>query len=150
MCLRAGVEFIVDIYTNDEFFGESALVGVPHGPEIAVAIENTRVMTWTTEEMEELITARPKLGIALLQMTVQRSVGFGSRIEGFAVDKIASRLSHALIRFSERFGQEFEDGSVEMIPFKHLVLAQYIGTSRELVTDCHEPISAQRVCGVLA
>jgi CRP/FNR family transcriptional regulator, cyclic AMP receptor protein len=39
-----------------------------------------------------------------------------------------------LIRFSERLGQTNEDGSVQMIPFTHKLLAQYVGTSREVIT----------------
>jgi CRP-like cAMP-binding protein len=131
-----GIEVIVDIYTKDEFFGESAFFGLPQCAEIVVAIENARIMTWSEAEMEVLLRSRPELGIALLQMVVQRSVGFGSRIAGFALHNIDRRLSHALIRFSERFGKQREDGSVEMIPLTHLFLAQYVGTSRELVTAC--------------
>jgi CRP/FNR family cyclic AMP-dependent transcriptional regulator len=130
------VEVILDIYKHDEFFGECALLGFAPRAEIAVAIENRHVMNWTTEEIEDLVAARPKLGIALLQMVVQRSIGFGSRIEGLALNNIAFRLSQALIRFSERFGKEHEDGSVEMMPLTHLFLAQYVGTKRELVSSC--------------
>ena len=59
---------------------------------------------------------------------------FGSRIESFSVDNIARRLARALIRFSERLGHQTEDGSVQMIPFTHELLSQYVGTSREIVT----------------
>src|SRR6202012_560717 len=118
----------------DEFFGESAFVGQAHHSEIAVAIEDTRVMSWTITEIEDIAARRPKLAIALLQLLVQRSMDFGSRIESFSVDNIARRLARALIRFSERLGHEAEDGSVQMIPFTHELLSQYVGTSREIVT----------------
>jgi CRP-like cAMP-binding protein len=39
-----------------------------------------------------------------------------------------------LIRFSERLGHRAEDGSVQMMPFTHELLSQYVGTSREIVT----------------
>ena len=96
-------------------------------------MENTKLMTWTTEEIEDIAAKRPKLAIALLQLLVQRSMDFGSRIESFSVDNIARRLARALIRFSERLGHEVEDGSVQMIPFTHELLSQYVGTSREIV-----------------
>ena len=85
-------------------------------------------------EIEDIATRRPRLAIALLQLLVQRSMDFGSRIESFSVDNIARRLARALIRFSERLGHEAEDGSVQMIPFTHELLSQYVGTSREIVT----------------
>ena len=129
-----GRQVVVDIYQPDEFFGESAFLGLPSRTEIAVALENVKVMTWTTFEIEDIATKRPKLAIALLQLLVQRSMDFGSRIESFSVDNIARRLARALIRFSERLGQAGQDGTVQMIPFTHELLSQYVGTSREIVT----------------
>jgi len=129
-----GRQVVVDIYQPDEFFGESAFLGLAQRTEVAVALESTKVMTWTTNEIEEITMKRPKLAIALLQLLVQRSMDFGYRIESFSVDNIARRLARTLIRFSERLGSKNEDGSVQMIPFTHELLSQYVGTSREIVT----------------
>src|SRR5579864_9387765 len=129
-----GRQVVVDIYQPDEFFGESAFLGLAQRTEIAVALENTKVMTWTTNEIEEITMKRPKLAIALLQLLVQRSMDFGYRIESFSVDNIARRLARTLIRFSERLGAPNEDGSIEMMPFTHELLSQCVGTSREIVT----------------
>jgi CRP/FNR family transcriptional regulator, cyclic AMP receptor protein len=129
-----GRQVVVDIYQADEFFGESAFLSSAKRDEQALAIESTKVMTWTTSEIEDLVTRRPRLAIALLQILVQRSIEFGHRIESFSVDNIARRLARTLIRFSERLGQIGEDGSVQMMPFTHELLSQYVGTSREIVT----------------
>src|SRR6516225_3646558 len=51
-----GRQVVVDIYQPDEFFGESAFLNLPHRAEVSVALENTKVMTWTTAEIEELAT----------------------------------------------------------------------------------------------
>jgi CRP/FNR family cyclic AMP-dependent transcriptional regulator len=129
-----GRQVVVDIYQADEFFGESAFLNSATRDEQALALENTKVMTWTTAEIEDLVLRRPRLAIALLQILVQRSIQFGHRIESFSVDNIARRLARALIRFSERLGHSAEDGSVQMMPFTHELLSQYVGTSREIVT----------------
>jgi CRP-like cAMP-binding protein len=129
-----GRQVVVDIYQTDEFFGESAFLSSPTRDEQALAIENTKVMTWTTAEIEDIVMRRPRLAVALLQILVQRSIEFGHRIESFSVDNIARRLARTLIRFSERLGQNMEDGSVQMMPFTHELLSQYVGTSREIVT----------------
>ena len=94
----------------------------------------TKVMTWSTSEIEELVIRRPRLGIALLQLLVRRSQDFGARIESFSIDNIGRRLVRSLIRFSERLGRDMGDGSIEMMPFTHELLSQYVGTSREIVT----------------
>jgi CRP/FNR family transcriptional regulator len=129
-----GHQVVVDIYQSDEFFGESAFLNLPHRCEQATALENTKLMTWTTAEIEDIATKRPRLAVALLQILVQRTVDFTHRIESFSLDNIARRLARSLIRFSERLGVEEPDGSVRMAPFTHELLSQYVGTSREIVT----------------
>jgi CRP/FNR family cyclic AMP-dependent transcriptional regulator len=129
-----GRQVVVDIYQTDEFFGESAFLNSPTRDEQALAIENTKVMTWTTAEIEDILMRRPRLAVALLQILVQRLIEFGHRIESFSVDNIARRLARTLIRYSERLGQSMEDGSIQMMPFTHELLSQYVGTSREIVT----------------
>ena len=129
-----GSQVVVDIYQTDEFLGESAFLNSPARDEQALALENTKVMTWTTAEIEDIVMRRPRLAVALLQIMVQRSIEFGHRIESFSVDNIARRLARTLIRFSERLGQSLEDGSIQMMPFTHELLSQYVGTSREIVT----------------
>src|SRR5450755_1023103 len=129
-----GHQVILDIYQTDEFFGESALLNLPQRAEEATAMESTRVMSWTTAEIEDIVTKRPRLAVALLQILVQRTKDFGHRIESFSVDNIARRLARSLIRFSERLGTAQPDGSMSMAPFTHEMLSQYVGTSREIVT----------------
>jgi CRP-like cAMP-binding protein len=129
-----GRQVVLDIYQPDEFFGEAAFLGQERRSEFAVALEKTKLMGWTVTEIEEIAGRRPKLGVALLQLLVKRSADFGERIESFSVDNIARRLARSLIRFSEKLGQKAEDGSVQMIPFTHELLSQYVGTSREIVT----------------
>lgn len=125
---------IIDIYSPEEFFGESALLKMDLPAETAVAFVGATVMKWTTQEIECIAARRPQLAMALLQMAVKRSIDFTGRIESFALDNVGRRLAQAIIHFSQRFGHRIGDGSVEMIPLTHELLAEYVGTSRELVT----------------
>jgi CRP/FNR family transcriptional regulator len=129
-----GRQVVVDIYQPDEFFGESGLLGQTQGEESAIALKSTRLMTWTTEEIENLSTKRPKLAIALVQLLVQRSMDFGARVESFSTDPVQRRLARSLVRFSDRFGHQEEDGSMQINAFTHELLSQHVGTSREIVT----------------
>jgi CRP-like cAMP-binding protein len=130
-----GCQVVLDIYQPEEFFGELALLSPTTGREQAIALENTKVMTWSANQLEEIVLRRPRLALALLQILVGRTVEFGQRIESFSVDNIARRLARALIRFSELFGQQLEDGAVQVAPVTHQLLAQYVGTTREIVTQ---------------
>lgn len=131
-----GGQAVMDVYQTDELFGESTLIGSSlDWNETAAAIENTKVMAWTLDQVEHIAARRPQLAIALLQIVVQRSECFGQRIQSFSVDNIPRRLARALLRFSEQMGRQTEPGSVELSAFTHELLAQYIGTSREIVSQ---------------
>jgi CRP-like cAMP-binding protein len=125
---------VIDVYGKDDFFGESAFITFLH-PETAIALEQTRLMVWTVEEINELLPARPKLALALIQFIVQRSLELEGRIEALAVESIPSRLVRALVHFSERFGIRENDGLLHMPPFRHRMLGQYVGTSREVISE---------------
>jgi len=129
-----GSEVLLEIVRPDELFGESAFLDVPHRSERAAAIGKTKLMTWAIADMEDLVTKRPRLAVALLQILAQRNAEFTRRIESFATDTIERRLARSLLRFSERLGSLEDDGSVRMMPFTHKMLSGYVGTTREVVT----------------
>jgi CRP/FNR family cyclic AMP-dependent transcriptional regulator len=129
-----GRQVVADIYSTDDFFGEAALLGVLHLSEQACALEDTKVMHWSVSQIEEIASGRPRLAVALWQILAQRTVDFGHRIESFYLDNVARRLARSLIRFSERLGEPRDDGSIEMAALTHELLAQYVGTSREVIT----------------
>jgi len=129
-----GSEILLDIVVPDELFGESAFVDGPCRGEQASALGQVRLMIWPITAMEEIMTKRPGLAVALLQIAARRSVDFAGRIESFSFDNIERRLARALIRFSERMGTQRENGSVVMMPLTHSLLGRHIGTSRELTS----------------
>lgn len=129
-------ELLMDIYVVDEFFGDWGLTDSINSHEEAIALErNTKVMTWTDTEIQQLILRRPRLGIALIQMLARRCIGYSRRIESCSSENRARRLARSLMHFSARLGKKLEDGSIQLMPLSHELLAQYIGTSRETVTQ---------------
>jgi CRP/FNR family transcriptional regulator, cyclic AMP receptor protein len=130
-----GYFVMMDINQADEFFGESALAGVPLRMELASALGDATVMSWSREEVHELASRRPDFAMTLLRLLARRTMDFGTRIESFSVDKIARRLTRALIHLAGRFGRPTKDGSVEMTAFSHKLLSEYVGASREIVTQ---------------
>jgi CRP/FNR family cyclic AMP-dependent transcriptional regulator len=129
-----GRHVIVDIYQVDEFFGEAAFLGPENRREQATALEETKVMTWPIPEINELIMKEPRLGVALVQVIVERLRESMYRIESFSTENISRRLARSLLRFADRLGENEQDGAVFLRPFTHELLSQYVGTSREIVT----------------
>ena len=133
-CATDGKQIVVDIYQADEFFGESVFLSLASRSEEARALENTKLMAWSGREVEEITARQPRLAVALLQVMVQRNLGFTQRIESLCVENIGQRVARALLRLADRMGSQESDGSLRMIPLTHELLAQYVGTSREVVT----------------
>src|SRR3954447_1521491 len=132
--LDDGTQTVVDIFTTDDFFGESSLLGASQYSERALALDNVTLMSWTSSEIEEQVERQPRLGIALLQMLVKRGLDYQARLQSFALDKTPERVIRALLRFAERLGTRTEDGSINIPPLTHQVISEYVGTSREIIT----------------
>src|ERR1035438_5012314 len=123
-----GTEVLLEIVRPDELFGESAFLNISPRSERAKAIETAQLMTWAIADIEDLVTKRPRLAVALLQILAQRNAEYTRRIESFAVDSVERRLARSLLHFSERLGTEAESGCVWMMPLTHEMLSRYIGT----------------------
>ncbi len=132
--LDDGSETLVDIFGADDFLGESSLLGGTQHPEIALALDNVSLMSWTTSEIEEQSERQPKLGIALIQMLVKRGLDYQARLQSFALDKTPERVIRSLLRFADRMGTPTEDGYISIPPLTHQVIAQYVGTTREIIS----------------
>src|SRR5262245_36458929 len=130
-----GRQVLVNIYQTNEFFGESAFVHLPQRPEVATALDNSKLMTWTVSMVQKLVLRQPRLGVAFVQMLAQRTTEFTQRIESLSADSVAQRLARCLIRLSERMGMPQEDGSVKMVHFTQELLAEDVGSSREIVSQ---------------
>ena len=129
-----GRQTLIDIYRTDEFFGEGGLLGMDCRSDSATAMERSLIMTWNSEEIERQIEAEPRLGLALTQMIVARSRDMNARIEALALDKTPERVARGLLRFAERMGEPNGDGSIRIPPLTHQTIAEFVCTSRELVT----------------
>jgi CRP/FNR family transcriptional regulator len=127
-------DVIIDIYRADEFFGEASILGRSSANECAITIERVRLMMWPAEVLVEIMNTRPKLPIALLQASVQRTLNLCQRIRNLHAGTVECRVAEALRSFAERAGTPRPDGSVRLAPLTHELLAQYVGTSREAIT----------------
>lgn len=134
MPLENGTQTLVDIFTTDDFFGESSLLGGAPNIERALSLDGVALMSWTAREIEEQVERQPRLGIALIQMLIQRGLDYEERLVSFAVDKTPERVARSLLRFADRLGNRAEDGSLQIPPLTHQVISEYVGTSREIVT----------------
>jgi CRP/FNR family cyclic AMP-dependent transcriptional regulator len=129
-----GVETIGRIVNPEGLFGESALIGSAGRSESAVALDNVTVMAWSRQEIELQIEREPHLGIALSQYLVRQCIELQDRIESMAVYKTPERVMLSLVRLAATLGTPMPDGSTRIGSLTHHTIAEYVGTSREIVT----------------
>jgi CRP/FNR family transcriptional regulator, cyclic AMP receptor protein len=129
-----GSQTIGRIVRADGLFGESALSGRPLRSESAVAMDDVTLMSWTRAEVEQHIEREPKLGLALCQSLVRQGLELQDRIESMAVYKTPERVMHALLQLAGELGTPMPDGTVRIASLTHHTVAEYVGTSREIVT----------------
>ena len=128
-------DVVLNLFHTDELFGERALAGM--AGDRAVAMEETTVMSWPVDAVQTVARDHPELSIALLKRLASRSVSLQERISTLSADSAIRRLAKALLSLSKRLGeQEASAPDVwRLPPLPHLLLAQYVGTTREAVTN---------------
>jgi CRP/FNR family transcriptional regulator, cyclic AMP receptor protein len=129
-----GCQTIVRIVASEGLFGEGALLGQGARPEQALALETVNTMAWPALEVEAQIEREPKLGIALAQYLVARCIDLEDRIESMAFYKTPERVAIALLQLAASLGEESADGTTRVPSLTHHVIAEFVGTSREIVT----------------
>jgi CRP-like cAMP-binding protein len=129
-----GYQTIARIVCAEGIFGESALIGPSVREESAVALDDVTVMAWTREEIENQIEREPRLGLALAQYMVRQCLELQDRIESLAVHKTPERIMLALAQLAGSMGTLMPDDATRIPAITHHTLAEYVGTSREIVT----------------
>ena len=129
-----GSQLVARIVCSEGLFGESSLIGASRRHECAVALDNVTLMSWSATEIENQIEREPRLGLALSQYLVRQCIELQDRIESMAVYKTPERVMLALVQLADTLGSPMADGSIRVPALTHHTLAEYVGTSREIVT----------------
>ncbi len=129
-----GGEMVARIVSAEGLFGESALIGGPRQTETAIALDNVAFMSWSANEIEQQIEREPRLGLALSQFLVRQYIGLQDRFESMAAYKTPERVMLALTQLADSLGTSMADGAVRLGSLTHQTIAEYVGTSREIVT----------------
>jgi CRP/FNR family transcriptional regulator len=129
-----GAQLVARIVCSEGLFGEGCLVGAPRPSEVAVALDNVTLMSWSASEIEAQIDREPRLGLALSQYLIRQCIELQDRIESMAVYKTPERVMLALIQLADTLGSPMADGSIRVSALTHHTIAEFVGTSREIVT----------------
>jgi CRP/FNR family cyclic AMP-dependent transcriptional regulator len=129
-----GCQTVSRMVRAEGFFGEPCLVGPMDRRESATALDNVTLMSWSREEVELQIEREPRLGIALSQYMVKECLELQDRIESMATHKTPERVMLALLQLATDLGTPTPDGATRVASLTHHTIAEFVGTSREIVT----------------
>jgi CRP/FNR family transcriptional regulator len=132
--IDGGAPSISRIVGPGGIFGEALLVGEPNPTESAVVLDQARMMAWGRLEIEQHISRDPLLGLSLMRHFVQRCAELNARVEALAFRKTPERVMLGLMQLAETLGTP-NNGGVRLAPLTHQAIAEYVGTSREIVTS---------------
>jgi CRP/FNR family transcriptional regulator, cyclic AMP receptor protein len=129
-----GRQAVTRIVGQGSLFGESALVEPADSHESALTLDQTGLMAWTRAEVESLTDSNPRLGLALTQYFARQCLNLNARIQNYVIYNTPERTALALIELANSLGTPTADGAMRLRHLTHVTLAQYVGTSREIVT----------------
>ena len=127
---RVGREAVVAMLGAGDFFGESSLAGQKSRIETATAMEATRVMCITSEDMTGLLREQPTFAARFLSHMLARNI----RVEADLVDQLFNssekRLARTLLLLS-RYGNAHAPQEIPRVSQE--TLAEMVGTTRSRV-----------------
>lgn len=132
--VEGGTELVTRIASAEAIFGESVLIGAAAPTESALALDPVALMEWSRSEIEYQMDREPRLAIALGQYMVRLGLELQNRLEAMALYKTPERVILALLQLASTLGTPTEGGSIQMPSMTHQLIADYVGTSREIVS----------------
>ena len=129
-----GREAVLKIVECEGLFGESCLMGGAPD-ERAVALETVHLMSWDCEQIEQLIEKKPLLGLALIEELAATGLEMQDRLQVMSDCKTPERVMFTLLEFARTLGTERPDGATRVPSLPHRLIAQHVGTSREIVSS---------------
>lgn len=132
----SGAQTLLRVAGPEDFFGECSLAPCDRPlRESAIAMESTQIMSWTSEEVQERIEKEPKLALALSEYFGRQNLLLRERITTIANYKTGPRVTIALLELARGNGKAMTDGATRITGLTHQAIADYVGTSREIVTS---------------
>jgi CRP/FNR family transcriptional regulator len=131
-----GAQTLLRVVPPEGFFGECALLPAQDTiKETAIALDTARAMAWPASEMQQQIEREPKLALALFQYFGKRNIQLRDRLKAAGNFTTGPRVILALVQLAHEIGASMPDGAVRLSGLTHQAIADYVGTSREIVTS---------------
>ncbi|UFJ39547.1 Crp/Fnr family transcriptional regulator [Brevibacillus humidisoli] len=141
---KGGKELTVDILGDGHLFGEVGSFTTGSENLYAETIVDSIICTIDKNQFETIITAKPELGLRLIELVSLRLKEIEEMLELMAYGSVRKRLLYLLHKLCQKFGneqaihdeKESREGWVQLeIKLTHQELASMAGSIRETVTE---------------
>jgi CRP/FNR family transcriptional regulator, cyclic AMP receptor protein len=130
-----GSQTLLRVVPPEGLFGETCLAPTQYSlRESAWSLEPVQLMSWNAEQVRDRIEREPRLGLALLEYFCLNNTLMCERLFAIATYKTGHRVALGLLQLSKTLGRDTPTGAVRLIGLTHQAIADYVGTSREIVT----------------
>lgn len=128
---QEGKELIIEIIHPGDFFGGIAVVrGFPY-PAHAVAMEDTKTVRISKNNMLKILDRFPDLMMKIVQSIGDRLKDSHETTKNIALEKVGSRIASLLLKLSEKSGHETGDGIEIDMKLTKQDIAEMVGTTVE-------------------
>lgn len=129
-----GREHVIHIMQQGDIFGEVVLFNGGNYPATSEVIEDAEIGVLRNEDLENLMRQNVDIAIDMLKIMSRRLQSASSQIRDLALKDALSRTAGLLLKLSEAFGTETEEGVVINLSLSRQELANMVGLTRETVT----------------
>jgi CRP/FNR family cyclic AMP-dependent transcriptional regulator len=131
---ESGKKLTLSILDEGEIFGEMCLVGEKYRRHLATAIEDSILRCIPKKAFGEAMNQDTASLQSLVKHFAHRMREFEETLEDLAFRDIQARLSRQLLKLSDEYGVETQEGILIGFPVTHKELADMIGSARENTT----------------
>lgn len=129
-----GRELTLRICSKGELVGELSLFSpIPKYMETAKAVELSEVAVILKDTLEEKLAENGALSMEFIKWMNNQHRKYHTKFRDLILHGKKGALYSTLIRLSNSFGIQTEDGIIINMPFTNQELANFCGTSREVV-----------------
>lgn len=127
----SGRTLTLQVVEPGQFFGHSSLMSGPTYDTFAEVIRNARVLALQRDQLLEIISEMPDLGVMLLEIVGKYRLAVSRRLDEVAFKSVPARLASLLLDMAGAISE----GQPPQLPHRtHQQLADMINAYRETVT----------------
>lgn len=144
---EGGREVILEMISSGEVFG-GAVLFMPRHPATSKAMEDSEVVSFSSESYAEFLSAHPDVTIKLIRMLGMRLHSMMG-LQVLAGERVERRVAHIVLKLASRVGRPDDEGVLIPISLSRQDLAEMAGTTLETAIRTMSRFRAQKLIKTL-